>query len=106
MGTYTFDIFGSMQLGDAVKHARAQLMNEISKHGGYNFLVLEGCVPCSIVFAPIPTTNMHPVRSWSLTVMQKSNARRIEVRYHAHPAVVLGRHQPRTPPFLALLGNS
>jgi hypothetical protein len=44
MGTYTFDIFGHLQLGDAVKHARAQLMKDVSKQGGYNFLLLEGCV--------------------------------------------------------------
>ncbi|KAF9511647.1 hypothetical protein BS47DRAFT_1394902 [Hydnum rufescens UP504] len=84
MGTYTFDVSGHLPLGDAVKHSRAKFMEEISKQGGYNFLVLEG---------------------WSITVMRKKNARRLQVRYYAHPAIALGGQQTRTPPFLALLDN-
>ncbi|KAF8326190.1 uncharacterized protein EI90DRAFT_820952 [Cantharellus anzutake] len=82
-GTYMFDGISSktFKYSDALTHSRTKLMEEISKDG-YNFLLMEG---------------------WSITTMRKSKVERIEVRYHAQPAVARGWQRPRTPPYLQLL---
>ena len=106
-GTYTFDFPSSKgyRYSDALTHSRAKLMEEMSKLG-YNFLIMEGSVPSFFSLPSSKTLNGSCFKlkfRWSITTMRKSKAERIEVRYHAQPAVARGWQRPRTPPYLQLL---